>query len=331
MPQISVVIPTYKRPTLLRRAIESVLSQTFSDWELLVSDDEESAGESWAYLTDLAKADPRVRPIKNEAPHGQAFNMNNLLRNASGEWIKPLDDDDLLRPRCLESLAWAVSRQSGVAMASCRIATYVDGKLITDGLLPRTPLLQRIPQRYVHLGMYLQDSIGAGVPTQVMVHRTAIQKGAWFEKPPGIWSAVDALWSMQVLKHGDSLVLNAALCERHQGKHETITSAISAKALDEEFMILRNRQFPLIDPSLHPPSLEMIEQMLHLIRAVSRVRAGRYRDAAALALRARNLVAWRLAAEWLLRQAGVPSLSRVRRLTLFDGDLAAALGATKVD
>ena len=87
-PLISVVIPTYKRRVLLERALDSVFAQTYNNWEVIVSDDEDGSGETWTYLTDLSEKDPRVRPSKNQGENGQVHNTNNARRHARGEWIK---------------------------------------------------------------------------------------------------------------------------------------------------------------------------------------------------------------------------------------------------
>src|SRR5438309_10694150 len=102
---ITVAIPTYRRLPMLRRAINSVFEQTFSDWEIVVSDDEVPPGDSWAFLQKLASTEPRVRPIMNTGPHGACPNHNAALRGARGEWIKILHDDDMIKPNCLEVLA----------------------------------------------------------------------------------------------------------------------------------------------------------------------------------------------------------------------------------
>src|SRR6478736_4125101 len=70
MPFITVAIPTYRRLPMLRRAVESVFAQTFTDWEMVVSDDETPPGETWNFLERLARSDPRVKPVMNSSPHG---------------------------------------------------------------------------------------------------------------------------------------------------------------------------------------------------------------------------------------------------------------------
>ena len=102
---VSVLIPTYRRLELLKRAIADVRSQTYEDWELVISDDEVGDNETWQWLTREMSNDPRIRIIKNlQNKHGQVFNVNNGLKVCKGEWIKPFFDDDRMNRDCLEKM-----------------------------------------------------------------------------------------------------------------------------------------------------------------------------------------------------------------------------------
>ena len=57
-PFISVAIPTFRRPEMVRRAIESVLQQEHADWEMVISDDEGPEGATWSILSEHARSDP---------------------------------------------------------------------------------------------------------------------------------------------------------------------------------------------------------------------------------------------------------------------------------
>lgn len=323
MPLISVVIPTYKRPDLLRRAVDSVLAQTFTDFELLISDDEDPPGPAWSYLQQLAASHPNIRVLRNPPPHGQAPNMNNLLRAARGEWIKPLHDDDRLRPRCLELFAAAVSDQPSVVIASCDLIRYFNGRQVGSDQPPppSEPLRLLVPQRYTHLGMYLQDSVGGGLPTQVMVRRSAVEKGCYWEVPPGIKTTVDSVWSLSLCRFGDSLILRLPLAEWHQGDHESVTSQAQFRDLDAELLCLRRLQLPHIPPELHPPSLPAIEGMLRLIRAAQRASQKQFLAALRLAVGVWRPQSWKLFLEWAARRSGKSHVTRIPHQPLPDTPL----------
>src|SRR5262245_27395717 len=129
-PLFSVVIPTYRRPAMLERAVLSVLEQTYRDWEIIVSDDEHENGDTWLLLQRLQRQVPRLRISKNELQHGQAGNTNNGLQQARGHWIKILLDDDRLYPHCLDILAKLVNRFPDVACVNCAADRVTQGGTI---------------------------------------------------------------------------------------------------------------------------------------------------------------------------------------------------------
>jgi Glycosyl transferase family 2 len=90
--QLSVIIPTRDRPQLLPRAVQSALSQTMTDLEVIVVDDASTQP------VDLP-ADPRLRVIRLSTPRGGAGARNVGTEAARGRWIAYLDDDDCLLPQ----------------------------------------------------------------------------------------------------------------------------------------------------------------------------------------------------------------------------------------
>lgn len=101
MPRATVLLPVYNGEAYLAEAIESVLGQTFPDFELLVIDDGSKDG-SWQILESYAAKDARVRPIR-QANIGLAATLNRGLELATGDYIARLDSDDLCEPRRLEA------------------------------------------------------------------------------------------------------------------------------------------------------------------------------------------------------------------------------------
>lgn len=97
-PKVSVVIPTCDRPKLLKRAIDSVLGQTFSDFELIVVDDGiKEKAEAWIKTL----SDPRVHYLVSGGRGGSAA-RNMGIKSAKGTYVAFLDDDDIWVPDKLE-------------------------------------------------------------------------------------------------------------------------------------------------------------------------------------------------------------------------------------
>ena len=100
---ISVVTPCYNAETTIASTIESVLAQTYSDWEMLIVDDC-STDSSAEIIKRYADMDDRIRYFKTSAKSGSPSLPRNIgIDNAKGEWIAFLDADDLWLPEKLET------------------------------------------------------------------------------------------------------------------------------------------------------------------------------------------------------------------------------------
>jgi len=97
MPTITVVLPTYKRPQLLARAIESVRSQSWKELCVVVRDNC-SCDETEAVVSEIAKLDPRIVYIKNKSNIGAHENFRQGIQNIETDYFSILSDDDFLEP-----------------------------------------------------------------------------------------------------------------------------------------------------------------------------------------------------------------------------------------
>lgn len=120
IPVVTVIIPTYNRPTYLREAIDSVIAQTFRDWELIIVDDG-STDETPTVIAEYLRRDARIRMI-HQPNVGPGSSRNVGLRDARGEFIAFLDDDDLWLPEKLEVQLekYRCKPELGLLYAQCR-------------------------------------------------------------------------------------------------------------------------------------------------------------------------------------------------------------------
>lgn len=119
MPKVSVVIPNYNHERFLRQRIESVLGQTYQDFELILMDDRSTDG-SRAILQEYA-SDPRVRLEFNERNSGSTFRQwGKGVRLAAGKYVWIAESDDYADPRLLEQLVWILDSEPEVTFAYCR-------------------------------------------------------------------------------------------------------------------------------------------------------------------------------------------------------------------
>jgi glycosyltransferase involved in cell wall biosynthesis len=99
-PQFSVVLPVYNGEKTLRRAIDSVRQQTNTDWEIVAVDDG-SKDSSWEILAEASTGDPRIRTFRSPSSGGPARPRNIGIKEAAGQAICFLDQDDFWLPEKL--------------------------------------------------------------------------------------------------------------------------------------------------------------------------------------------------------------------------------------
>ncbi len=128
MTAISVIVPTRNRTRLLIRALRSLQAQTLRDFEVLVVDDNDPdqriAGDPT--INEILR-DQRFRVLIHDTPRNAASARNFGLRNAQGEWITYLDDDDAYRPGKLQQ-QYDRARQSGLPMGFCGLMFQLNGR-----------------------------------------------------------------------------------------------------------------------------------------------------------------------------------------------------------
>lgn len=119
VPSVSICLPVFNGERFLSEAIESVLSQTYGDYELLISDDR-SEDASLAIANSYARRDRRITVWSNPQNLGLFGNYNQCLKRASGRYIKLFAQDDSLAPQMLSRSLEAFSAGQDIALVSTR-------------------------------------------------------------------------------------------------------------------------------------------------------------------------------------------------------------------
>ena len=117
-PKVSVCVPTYNRAGLLRGCLESILAQTFADFELLVLDNC-STDETPEVVRSVR--DARLVAHRNDRNIGPFANMNRAIEMARGEFICIAHDDDVYLPTFLEREVAVLEAHPGVGMVHCAV------------------------------------------------------------------------------------------------------------------------------------------------------------------------------------------------------------------
>jgi glycosyltransferase involved in cell wall biosynthesis len=113
MKNFSIIMPTFRRPHTIKRAVDSVIWQTHENWELIIVDNDGSANYDFE--------DERIKYVKlvGKNNRGAHFARNHGLTLATNELVTFLDDDDMLKPHYLESFDFIFSHMPEVKIVRC--------------------------------------------------------------------------------------------------------------------------------------------------------------------------------------------------------------------
>ena len=193
---VSIITPSYQTASFIAETIESVLAQTYTNWEMIIVDDCSTDATDEVVAPYLG--DSRIRYLKNEKNSGAAVSRNRALREAKGRWIAFLDSDDLWSPKKLEKqiafmeenhYAFSYTKYEEIGENSKSLGAYVSG-----------------PKRIAKFGMYQYCWVGC---LTVMYDR----KVAGLVQIQDIRKNNDyAMW-IEVCKKADCYLLNEQLAK----------------------------------------------------------------------------------------------------------------------
>lgn len=130
--KISVIVPVYNAEKYLRRCVDSILAQTFTDFELLLVDDG-STDASGKICDEYASADARVRVFHK--PNGGVSSARNLgLDNARGEWIAFADSDDYVDCNWLDCMVSPIDKDCDLSCCGFHLHNSTDVAVTNKGV-----------------------------------------------------------------------------------------------------------------------------------------------------------------------------------------------------
>jgi hypothetical protein len=206
-PLISICIPAYNNDDFVAAALQSVLDQSFGDFEIIVTDDKSTDG-----TVSVVKGfkDQRIRLVQNEVNLGMGTNWNKALSLATGKYVKLLCGDDLLYRECLarQVQAFEAPSNAGVSLAVCGSDVINTN---SDIVLRRNP---RFPAGRVSGKTLIRKCVRWGTnligePAVGLFRREVLARSGWFD-PTNPYLIDLAFWA-QLLKQGDAFVDQARL------------------------------------------------------------------------------------------------------------------------
>ena len=131
-PLLSIVIPVFNHPDLVKVMIDSILANEFTDWELLVVDDGSDAS-TLSFLNNLTLSDTRICLLqRSELPKGAPTCRNIGMNAAHGNYIVFFDSDDYVTPQCLGQRVQAITQHPEFDFMVFPSGLYIDHKFVPD-------------------------------------------------------------------------------------------------------------------------------------------------------------------------------------------------------
>ena len=280
-PTVSVVIPTYNRPEMLARAVESVTAQTYDEIELVVVDDHSPTPAAETLDALETKVLYSVECIRHEENRGGSAARTTGIEAASGDWIAFLDDDDeWKRTKLTKQIQRVESASSDVALVYTGIR-QVDERGSTIAM--KTPTGEGDVLEHLLRGNFI------GTYSAVMVHSDAVAAvGSPDERFPS-WQ--DWEWYLRLANYGKFASVPEPLAIRYN-YHEQMSS---------DFEMKQDISYPLLLETGRPIAQELKSEFeagaaFELARAA--VQNGRFRAARRYLLRSLRLES-RSASTWL--------------------------------
>jgi len=206
-PRVSVVVPSFNNASFIEATMDSILAQTFEDFELVVAD-HSSVDGTWERLQRYA-ADPRVRLLQTETGGGAPRNWERVTAAARGELLKLVCGDDIVYPDCLRMQVEAMdANPSVVLVAAQRDLIDARGAILMSGR-GLAGLTGRVAGRTAARHTVVAGSNIFGEPACVLIRRETLRDaGGWDGRHPYV---IDEATYVNVLLRGDFLGIGRPL------------------------------------------------------------------------------------------------------------------------
>jgi glycosyltransferase involved in cell wall biosynthesis len=185
---VSIVLVTYNRASFLRKTLDSILTQTYPHFELLICDDC-STDDTEAVCQEYADKDRRIVYSKNRGNLGMPGNLNAGLRNCKYEFIADLHDGDIYAPTLIEKWRDALIKHPSAGFVFNRYR-----HLVPDGTCAWvTPSFPELLSGTEFLDLCFADNRGCPVWGTVMGRRSIYERLGWFDGRYRFWADID-MW-----------------------------------------------------------------------------------------------------------------------------------------
>ncbi len=136
VPLVSVLMPVYNSKFFIKQAIESILTQTYANLELIIVDDHSTDG-TWTIIRSLAKENKKIKAIRLKINSGTTVATNTAFMHASGEYIAIMDSDDIsLHDRIRQQVAFLEEHPKTIVVGTQATVINQNGQIIGSKIFP---------------------------------------------------------------------------------------------------------------------------------------------------------------------------------------------------
>ncbi|WP_165571324.1 glycosyltransferase family 2 protein [Flavobacterium reichenbachii] len=212
MPLVSICIPIYNGDLFLEEALESAINQTYSNLEIIISDDK-SIDKSLEIIERFNSKTEIPFYIYDHEPNGIGSNWNNCIKYSNGDYIKFLFQDDLLRSDCIEKMIDLVISEKNIGLVYCKRTILHNPKNAAHiawvdygGTLHKKWSAIQVQQGVINGKKYLSDLYlmqeplnKIGEPTAVLLKKECFRKVGFFDE--NLKQALDIDYWYRLMKY----------------------------------------------------------------------------------------------------------------------------------
>lgn len=197
IPKVTIYITTYNRLSYLKRALNSVINQSYKNLEIIIVDDFSNDGTQ-QFLREISKLDNRIKIFLKEKNGGACESRNIAIQAAKGDYITGLDDDDYFLPNRIQNFIQNLN-------SDIKAILYFDNPLVKvdqrEDILPttRTKLLNWLkPQKVYAQDLLVSNYIG----NQVFIKTDLLKKSGGFDELMPMWQDLECWYNILKVTKG---------------------------------------------------------------------------------------------------------------------------------
>lgn len=235
--KVSIIIPTYNRPKLLKKAIDSVLLQTYQNFEIIIIDD--CSKENIKVLIDNYRS-KKIKYFRNETSLYAAGSRNKGIKKADGDFIAFLDDDDIWLPNKIEDQIKLFEKNKNLGLVYSGIKLNFDDNISYSTLPTKSGKIYK--------DMLIKNHIGGTI--SVMVKKEALQNNLFDTEFPAreeydLWIRISKKWEVDYVNDVKAIAFyrnNIKRISTDLKNYEIAITKLNKKYKNEINNVLNNKE-----------------------------------------------------------------------------------------